>query len=168
MPAVWTTPSTWVDNELVTASKLNTHVRDNLTYLYDRPKHIITINTNNQVTGFTSTTFAAINDGLLTLTLTTTGRPVELNAAFHISSTGNSFFFDWLIDDTIWASSGTTTALTGGVWRVNTGDTMVNSTTVYSGLAAGTHTFRPRIRVSASSWTIMTNATLHQFSAEEI
>jgi len=30
----WTTPRTWVAGELVTASMLNTHLRDNLNYLY--------------------------------------------------------------------------------------------------------------------------------------
>ena len=30
----WTTPRTWVSGELVTASMMNTHVRDNLLYLY--------------------------------------------------------------------------------------------------------------------------------------
>jgi hypothetical protein len=32
--AVWTTPRTWVTGELVTSSIMNTHVRDNLSYLY--------------------------------------------------------------------------------------------------------------------------------------
>lgn len=31
----WTTPRTWADAETVTASIMNTHVRDNLDYLYD-------------------------------------------------------------------------------------------------------------------------------------
>lgn len=31
----WTTPRTWVDDELVTADLLNTHVRDNFSFLYD-------------------------------------------------------------------------------------------------------------------------------------
>lgn len=30
----WTTPRTWVSGELVTASMMNTHVRDNLNYLF--------------------------------------------------------------------------------------------------------------------------------------
>lgn len=33
----WTTPRTWVSGELVTAALLNTHVRDNLSYLKDVP-----------------------------------------------------------------------------------------------------------------------------------
>lgn len=32
----WTTPRTWTTGELVTASIMNTHVRDNFEYLYDR------------------------------------------------------------------------------------------------------------------------------------
>lgn len=30
----WTTPRTWTDEELVTANLMNTHIRDNLNYLY--------------------------------------------------------------------------------------------------------------------------------------
>lgn len=33
----WTTPRTWVTGELVTASIMNTHVRDNLSHLGTRP-----------------------------------------------------------------------------------------------------------------------------------
>lgn len=33
--ASWTSPRTWVDDELVTATLLNTHLRDNQQYLYD-------------------------------------------------------------------------------------------------------------------------------------
>ena len=31
----WTTPRTWVANETVTAAQMNTHVRDNVAYLYE-------------------------------------------------------------------------------------------------------------------------------------
>lgn len=33
----WTTPRTWVTSEVVSASVMNAHVRDNLTYLLARP-----------------------------------------------------------------------------------------------------------------------------------
>lgn len=33
----WTTPESWATNELVTAAKMNTNVRDNLAYLKDAP-----------------------------------------------------------------------------------------------------------------------------------
>ena len=33
--ATWTTPRTWVTGEVVGAGQVNTHVRDNLTYLYN-------------------------------------------------------------------------------------------------------------------------------------
>lgn len=34
----WTTPRTWVTAEVVTASQMNTHVRDNTAYLKDAPR----------------------------------------------------------------------------------------------------------------------------------
>jgi hypothetical protein len=39
----WTTPRTWVTGELVPASTMNTHVRDNVQYLYDNsPRRVYT------------------------------------------------------------------------------------------------------------------------------
>lgn len=37
MPALWTTPKTWNTGEPLTAADLNTHLRDNLEYLKDKP-----------------------------------------------------------------------------------------------------------------------------------
>jgi hypothetical protein len=32
----WTTPKTWIAGSVLTAAEMNTHVRDNLSYLYDQ------------------------------------------------------------------------------------------------------------------------------------
>lgn len=34
----WTTPRTWVLGEIITAAIMNTHVRDNLNYMYNKPR----------------------------------------------------------------------------------------------------------------------------------
>lgn len=47
----WTTPRTWADAETVTAALMNTHVRDNLNYLYDPGDWVAYTPT---VSGFTS------------------------------------------------------------------------------------------------------------------
>lgn len=50
----WTSPRTWISGELVTASLLNTHVRDNELYLKDAP----TFDGNVTITGTTTHTGA--------------------------------------------------------------------------------------------------------------
>jgi hypothetical protein len=40
MPAVWTAPRTWVNNELVDANLMNTHLRDNLEFL-SKPNYVV-------------------------------------------------------------------------------------------------------------------------------
>jgi hypothetical protein len=69
MPAVWTAPRTWTDAELVTASLLNPHIRDNLEWLKGRPV--------SQVQDFDgtvfSTTSASFQDTGISVTITTTG-----------------------------------------------------------------------------------------------
>jgi hypothetical protein len=37
----WTTPRTWVAGEIPTAAQLNTHLRDNLTHLYEAQQHTL-------------------------------------------------------------------------------------------------------------------------------
>lgn len=37
----WTTPRTWVAGEIPTAALLNTHLRDNLTHLYEAQQHTL-------------------------------------------------------------------------------------------------------------------------------
>jgi len=53
----WTTPRTWVDEELIDATILNTHIRDNLNYLKDDQldntisyKGVVVIHEGNTVT----------------------------------------------------------------------------------------------------------------------
>ena len=56
----WITPKTWAVDELVTASMLNTHLRDNLNYLLGRPKQVIRRD-NNATYTTTSTSFVDID-----------------------------------------------------------------------------------------------------------
>ncbi len=57
----WTSPRTWVTGELVTASLLNTHVRDNLSYLKNAP----TFDGNVTVSGTLTVSSAGGNVALL-------------------------------------------------------------------------------------------------------
>ena len=51
----WTTPRTWVVGELVTASMMNTHIRDNLNYLYSAANACRVSNSNQTIANTTHT-----------------------------------------------------------------------------------------------------------------
>lgn len=70
----WSAPQTWVTSQLVTAADLNTDLRDNLNYLYDRSNWDTDVDASNFV--ITSTSYAQL--GTLSVTLTTLGNPVLL------------------------------------------------------------------------------------------
>lgn len=57
MTAVWTPPRTWNVGELVTAGLLNTHLRDNLEFLYFGNYQIVT---GSPGQNFSSATFASL------------------------------------------------------------------------------------------------------------
>jgi hypothetical protein len=91
----WTAPKTWGVGEYVTAAMLNTQIRDNLTYLYDRPYYQSIVN----VAG-TTTTSATWNDVHSSLKLNIT-HPIAtgfqlvylvgFSGMFKASSSANSY-----------------------------------------------------------------------------
>lgn len=74
MTATWTTPQTWANSVLVGATDLNTHVRDNMDYLFTRPRTVSNANAAADVST-TSTSFADV-DGVgseFTISVATSG-----------------------------------------------------------------------------------------------
>ena len=80
----WTAPKTWVDNELVTASQLNQHLRDNLLNVKARLDGNIPAIATNSTTTYTSTTatFAQIGPHVHTVYW-----PVASNATVWFAGT---------------------------------------------------------------------------------
>lgn len=127
----WTTPRTWVPGELVTASMMNTHVRDNLNFLYSSTATVLgdtTVGTqHNWAPGLSGSTY--INwAGASALTVTgfaggVSGQMIFFRNVSSVvasfahssasSSVGNRFF------NTV--GSGNTPVATGGyaVWVHN-------------------------------------------------
>lgn len=82
--ASWTSPRTWVTSETVTAALLNTHLRDNITYLYDL--------FHTAWASFTPTlggTSASLGNGSLTCHYTQSGKRVIARYAILGGSTTN-------------------------------------------------------------------------------
>lgn len=79
----WTTPKDWVVDELVTATMMNAHVRDNLLHLFNRPMGFVY---RNQATSYTtvSTSFVDIDATNLKITLTPSSQRVLCVAAMRL------------------------------------------------------------------------------------
>jgi hypothetical protein len=132
----WTTPATWTPGQVVTASDLNTHLRDNLNFLFSRPNSVIKRDNNANYTT-TSTSFVDVDGTNLKITLTITGSVVLL--AFTVMATSNAIF-DILIDSTRYASGGNDGLL--AAQDASSARGPVSAALLITGLSAGAHTFK--------------------------
>ena len=93
----WTTPKTWADDELVTANVMNTHIRDNLNVLYERPLDWLNYLPGSDYTT-TSTSWVDVDGTNLKLTVTPATSRVFVLATFegyseqNVSPANNSAF----------------------------------------------------------------------------
>ncbi len=132
----WTTPATWTPGQVITATDLNTHLRDNLNFLLSRPNSVIKRDNNANYTT-TSNSFVDVDGTNLKITLTITGSVVLLG--FTVMATSN-VIFDILIDSTRYASGG----IDGLMATVDASSNRapVSATLLITGLSAGGHTFK--------------------------
>ena len=170
----WTTPKDWTTDELVTASDLNTHLRDNLNALKSPPSAHFEANESSDY-ATTSGSFADVDAtaGKMSLTITTNGGDVlvHFHGSVEHSAGGVGIHFDVAVD-------GTRTAGDDGIVRVRaqtSTDTMaVSFTRLIAGLIAGSHTFKLQWKVAGGTATLFAGAgtsakDVHpQFWAREI
>ena len=81
----WTSPRTWVTAELVTAALLNTHVRDNLTYLLTNVPNLTVASITNTASPYTAATSAVILGN-------TSGGNITVNLPAAASNSGKSYY----------------------------------------------------------------------------
>lgn len=146
----WTTPKTWVTNEPLTASDLNTHLRDNLNALKAPPTDVHTLNEASEFST-TSTSFVDVDATNLALTITTTGGDVLIGFSGTIYGTGGTLpyvLFDIDIDgarlmgdDGILAHRIESTTSTYSIGFI----------ILKQGLSAGSHTFKLQWAVTAGT-----------------
>jgi hypothetical protein len=132
----WTTPATWTPGQVITATDLNTHLRDNLNFLFSRPNSVIKRDNNANYTT-TSTSFVDVDGTNLKITLTITGSVVLL--VFTVMASSNAVF-DILIDSTRYASGGNDGLLATQDASSSRGP--VSAALLITGLSAGAHTFK--------------------------
>ncbi len=166
MTAVWSVPRSWSVGELVTASLLNTHLRDNLEFLKTPPTALYHVNQSTDYTT-TSTSFADVDATNLSFNLTTAGGDVLI--VFMGYGGGSArLYFDVAIDSVRMAGDD------GFLASVNAANTPITLVALKQGLSAGSHTFKLQWKVNSGSATLYAGAgtagldTHPQFFVREI
>ncbi|PJF30840.1 MAG: hypothetical protein CUN51_06550 [Candidatus Thermofonsia Clade 1 bacterium] len=148
----WTTPTTWVSAQVVTATQLNEQLRDNMNYLLSRPhQRIIRVASSNYTT--TSTTFVDIDATNLSITLTISGSAVLVGFSGVAEVNSGPFYcFDFTVDGNRY------TTVSNGLLEVHTATGFIHVPASYTalvmGLTVGSHTFRPVWRATSGTATL--------------
>lgn len=142
----WTTPRTWSANELVTATIMNTHIRDNLNALKSPPSGNYEADEVADYTT-TSTSFTDIDATNFAFTLNTNGGDVIVTFVGNIRTASGRVYLTVDVD-------GSPVAGDDGICRM--GGTGNEEPFAFSylvtGLSAGAHTFKLQ-------WKMGINAT---------
>lgn len=147
----WTTPKTWVTGEPLTASDMNTHLRDNLEALKNPPSAQVTLNQASDYTT-TATSFVDVDSGVLSLTISTHGGDVMV--AFHGNVGATSRVYLNITADGVPIAGDDGIASNTG-----TGDnTLFSFVRLVTGLAPGPHTFRLQWKVNSGTATLYAGA----------
>ena len=158
----WTTPKTWA-SEPLTSTDMNTHIRDNLDFLYggwDESRQIQELVSSYSTT---SLSFVDIDATNLSLDVTTTGGDVLVTFIGTGSNSGSGFW--GLFNLSVNGTDVTTAWLTAADGNSNDQQN-VSFTYIATGLSAGTHTFRMRYRASSGTTTL--DGSYMAFIAREI
>jgi hypothetical protein len=151
--SAWTTPATWAVDQLVTASDLNTHLRDNLNALKTPPSAHYECNEGSDY-ALTSTSFANVDGTHLSLTITTTGGDVFVGFHGNVVNDGSDHLL--MLDVTV---DGTPHAGDDGLVDLSsTPGRPVCFMRLIAGLSAGSHTFNLTYKVSAATVTLLAGA----------
>ena len=128
----YTTPKTFAANDILTASEMNTYVRDNTVALKAPPSDQYSGELSD---GTSSATFVDVDATNLSLTITTTGGDVRIG---YVGWCDNTFdiFLDVDIDGTRFQNT------TNGIMRNNTTKQNLSFVVVATGLSAASHTFK--------------------------
>lgn len=161
--ATWTTARTWSTGELVTASIMNTHVRDNLNALKTPSGGYSLINQGADYTT-SSTSFADIDATNLILTFTTNGGDVMV---FFVGNVTNSNAGARQYFDIFESVANTRYGGDDGLLCVpSAGSTVANPFCLavrIPSLTAASHSFKVQWKVSAGTATLYAGAGTANF-----
>ena len=170
--ATWTTPKTWSTGEALTASDMNTHIRDNLDALKEPPTASYACDEASDYTT-TSTTFVDVDSTNLSLQITTTGGDVLIGFVGTVQlTTAASILFDVDVDGT---RDGGDDGICRGYSSTNTLIQTIGFVRLITGLSAGSHTFKLQWKTTSGTLVDLyagagtSNRDLHpQFWAREV
>jgi hypothetical protein len=156
----WVTSRTWSAGELVTASIMNAHVRDQLNALKTPAGGYAFVNEGTDYST-SSTSFADIDATDLALTFVTGGGDVLLGFTAAIASSGASaknYFdiYESVANTRIGGDDGLTIITTANVTATN--GTLVSFTVRIPSLSAASHTFKVQWKVSGGTVTMFAGA----------
>lgn len=149
----WATPRTWSTGELVTATLLNTHLRDQLTAIKTPASFRCIIDEASNYTT-SSTSFTDIDATNLSATITTGGGAVMVFFMGTVVNSGASrIYFNIDVDGSPVAADdglifGTATAFYGPFTLAY----------LVTGLSAGSHTFKMQWKAAANTNTLYAGA----------
>lgn len=179
MPTVdWFTPTDWLTREKVTASDFNEQIKSNIQWLFEKNLIVVQrsgitdLTTTN--TALPSTTPAAsyiINTVYMDKASQDTSVRFMFDGNVFNSSSGNETYFDIIVDQTYFLSSGTATPNTKGMAVVtsqnNARPIWISFQRFLEGVTVGSRRFDFVWWHSAGTSTINYTNTMAQFSAEE-
>lgn len=157
----WTTMRTLVTGDLVTEEDMAA-LRGNLHYLLDPNKARLIHNSGSGYTT-TSTSFVDIDSANLSITLQTHGGPVLVTFAANAYASNASYRarFDLSVDGTRYTGMPLGLLQASNLGNDVTAATPVAFAVLVTGLAAGTHTFRPQWCVTSGSTVSLVSYTAY-------
>ena len=170
MTATWSSPHSWSVGELVSASLMNQHLRDNLEFLKTPPTGLYILNESSDYTT-TSTSFANVDNVKLALSIISAGGDILVGFCGTVLQNGGTVFFDVEVDGTRTGSDDGLVALTPGA-ATNRGN--ITFFKLIQGLAPGTRNFKLQWKVNAGTATLFagagtSNGDIHpQFFVREV
>lgn len=153
----WTAPRTWSTGELVTATIMNTHIRDNLDALKDPPTNLYNVDEASNYST-TSTSFADVDSTDLALAITTGGGDVMIGFSCNVvvGAASDKVYFNVMVDGVDDVADDGLIGISASVSSVAAPGEPITFTYLKQGLSAASHTFKLRWKVDTG-----TTATLY-------
>lgn len=169
MVASWTPPKTWAIDDVFEAAVANTHVRNNLEYLFSRPTDFANIVYLTTPTAISATIWTHL--ATFDLTLSTESGIVEYHLSLQVDGAFWTMFDVYVPELNIWLSSGSSTQNANGLsFRDNNANTIFishNHTLIIDLGAAGDYTFELWYKAQAAGATLYNDVT-HSVYVKEV
>jgi hypothetical protein len=152
----WTTPATWVTNYVMTASDLNTYLRDNPNYLLTQRPTAEILKSGSANYSTTSTTYVDVDSTNIKVSITPVSTRALVWAQFQWTTSSQPAWFD-IYCDVLNARGGAATFGLGGGFGGFGGLTLVH---IFTGLTPGVlTTFKLQWRVNSGGTGSIYNST---------